>query len=176
MLDFELFFKEQYPKLCYFATRILPDNLEVEDLVQDAFIKYHHRRENFDSENAAVSFLYITIRNDCFNLIRHQKVVSGYKKTLEIAPVENSTALQEIIRSEALGEIHKAIEELPAGCRNIFKLSYFEKLKNQEIADLLQVSINTIKTQKQRALQLLRLKLNPEVLVFLISIFCAKFF
>jgi RNA polymerase sigma-70 factor (ECF subfamily) len=43
----------------------------------------------------------------------------------------------------------------------VLKLAFFESLRNDEIAERLGVSVNTIKTQKARALQLLRLRLDP---------------
>jgi RNA polymerase sigma-70 factor (ECF subfamily) len=47
-------------------------------------------------------------------------------------------------------------------------MGYLEGMKNHEIAKELGISVNTVKTQKQRALQLLRLKLKPEFFIFLL--------
>ncbi|MFA7471995.1 MAG: sigma-70 family RNA polymerase sigma factor, partial [Spirosomataceae bacterium] len=64
--------------------------------------------------------------------------------------------------------IKKTLSELPPKCRVVFTLSRMEGKKNQEIADLLGMSINTVKKQKQKALELLRLRLTPELLSFLL--------
>ncbi|MFR7809522.1 MAG: sigma factor-like helix-turn-helix DNA-binding protein [Butyricimonas faecihominis] len=54
-----------------------------------------------------------------------------------------------------LGQLYRAIEELPTECARVFKLG-LEGLSNQEIADTLSVSIHTVKTQKQRAMSVLK--------------------
>ncbi|KIC94054.1 RNA polymerase sigma-70 factor [Flavihumibacter solisilvae] len=170
MQDFEGFFKAQYPRLCYFASQLTAGSLVAEDLVQDAFLKYYDRHSEFEQETAAVAYLYTTVRNSCLNHLRHQKVVTGYLHSKEADPIEEPAVLQAIIKAEALGEIYKAVDELPSGCASVFRLCYFEGLKNQEVADQLGVSINTIKTQKARALQFLRLRLSPEVMAILITL------
>ena len=173
--NFELFFKAHYRGLCFFAQGILTNKETAEDIVQESFMKYMDRQTDFETDIAALSFLYTTIRNASFNYLRHLKVEERHKH--EPVPLkEDPVALQAIIKSEAMGQIYKAIETLPTGCRTIFHLGYIEELKNQEIADHLQISINTVKTQKARALQLLRLKLNPEDLVIFLLAFEIKSF
>ena len=60
-----------------------------------------------------------------------------------------------LIEEEMLGQLYRAIEELPTECARVFKLG-LEGLSNQEIADTLSVSIHTVKTQKQRAMSVLK--------------------
>ena len=47
--------------------------------------------------------------------------------------------------------IHNAIENLPEECRRIFKVLYYEELQPAEVAELLQISVNTVYVQKSRA-------------------------
>jgi len=65
-------------------------------------------------------------------------------------------------------EIYSIIEGLPPAMRRISKLAYLEGLKNNEIAAQLDISVETVKVQKKRALKQLRLKLNPESLLTLL--------
>ncbi len=159
-MSIENLFNTYYPRLSYFAFKMINDKAGAEDVAQDAFIKYWNRRGDFPSEKAAKTYLYITVRNDCLNILRHEEVEKKYLDQQDNNKTQEERGLNQIIETEVLGEIYKAIEELPAGCRQVLKLSYFEKLKNDEIATHLQVSINTVKTQKARALQLLRMKLD----------------
>ncbi|MNO05198.1 RNA polymerase sigma factor [compost metagenome] len=57
---------------------------------------------------------------------------------------------------------------MPASCQQIFTLGYLEGLSNLEITDRLQISINTVKTQKQRGMKMLLEKLHPEFLPIII--------
>lgn len=157
---FEQLFKSEYAKLCYYASQIVKDSHAAEDIVQNAFIKIWGKEADFSNEMACKGFLYTTIRNAALNFIRHKKVEDKYLEAQEINPVEETKILNSIIRAEVVGEIFRALESLPEGCKKVFKMSYLEELKNQEIADKLQLSINTVKTQKARAVQLLRIKLK----------------
>jgi RNA polymerase sigma-70 factor (family 1) len=159
-LSVEHLFNFYYARLCYFAFKMIGEREAAEDLVQETFVKLWERQEDFTSELSAKTFLYVTTRNACLNRIRHEEVEKKYIKAHNSEAVEEEKGLRRIIQAEVLGEIHNAIEELPQGCRQVLKLAYFEGLKNHEIAEQLGISVNTIKTQKARALQLLRLKLD----------------
>lgn len=163
----ETLFKDNYARLCYFAARLLQNQEEPEDLVQDVFLRYWNSGVELGSEQEARSYLYASVRNACYNRIRHSQVEKKFALTASTEePGEETWGLDHLIRSEVLGEIHRAIESLPAGCRQVLKLAYFESLKNEEIATRLQVSVNTVKTQKARAIKLLRIRLDPSAFIF----------
>ena len=69
-----------------------------------------------------------------------------------------------MIEEELLGQLYRAIEELPTECARVFKLG-LEGLSNQEIADTLKVSIHTVKTQKQRAMTTLKNRFGAGVVL-----------
>lgn len=165
----ESFFKENYSRLFYFAYKIVEDRAAAEDVVQDVFLKMWKQNIVTENEMAAKSYVYTAIRNTCYNLLRDSKVKRKFTSAFSNNQVEeNEKGLDLIIRAEVIGQIQRAIEALPEGCRTVLKLAYFESLKNEEIAKHLGVSINTVKTQKARALQLLRLRLDtPAFLLFL---------
>lgn len=157
----ESLFRSYYARLCYFATRMTGDAGVAEDIVQEAFLKFWKIRQDIKQETAVKSYLYSTIRNVCLNHLRHQDVVKRHIDSTDSDDMASAPVIEEIVRAELLGEVYAAIESLPEGCRTILKMAYFEKLGNDEIATQLDISINTVKTQKMRALQLLRLRLDP---------------
>lgn len=171
----ELLHQSYYDRLVYYAWTIIHDKETSRDFVQEAFISYWHQKEQVSSQLTQIrNFLYVHVKNACLKHLRHDKVVDKYRNLLDPDPIVEASALNNMIQAEVLGEIHAAIAELPEGCRKISKMGYLEGLKNQEIAAQLGISINTVKTQKKRALQLLRLKLSPEsflALTFLIQHF-----
>lgn len=168
---FEQLFKAYYPRLCHFSFQIVRDRVNSEDVVQEAFIKYWNQREEIASHDIAVkNFLYSTVRNASLNLIRHDKVVCHYLEQQDPAPIEEFNIIHSIIRSEVLAEIHMALETLPESCKRISRMGYLEGMKNNEIARKLGISVNTVKTQKQRGLQLLRLILKPEAFTVFIML------
>jgi RNA polymerase sigma-70 factor (ECF subfamily) len=82
---------------------------------------------------------------------------------------EDNTALElNMIHSELIQEIYKIIEQMPTSCQQVFRLGYLEGLSNLEITKELQISINTVKTQKQRGMKMLLKRLNPEFIPLVI--------
>ena len=84
---------------------------------------------------------------------------------------DDSNYLLDRIEVEILFEVFSKIDELPKECNKIFKLSYIENLSNQEIADKLGISVNTVKSQKSRAKQLLRESLKD---LFILALYLLK--
>lgn len=167
-VSFETLFGRSYAGLVYFSFQMTGDRQEAEDIVQNAFVTYWNRRNEVAADLPAIKgFLYATVRNACMNLHKHQKVVRKFQDQLPADPLEERIMENEIIRAEVLSEIHDAIESLPPGCRQISRMGYLDGKKNQEIAEELGISVNTVKTQKQRAMQLLRQKLSVESFSFL---------
>jgi RNA polymerase sigma-70 factor (family 1) len=171
-LTFTSVFSKSYAGLVYFSTKIIDDKQEAEDIVQNAFVTYWNRKDEIGSElNVVKGFLYTTVRNLCMDLLRHRLVVQKFRDQLEGDPMEENFVERAIIHAEVLSEIFNAIDALPSGCKRVLVMSYLEGRKNQEISDELGVSLNTVKTQKQRALQLLRLKLPSTALAYLPLLF-----
>lgn len=76
--------------------------------------------------------------------------------------LENRPYIQpdRLVESEIREQIDRAIEELPEKCREIFVLNRFQKLKYQEIAIRLEISVKTVETQMSKALQHMRNRLE----------------
>ncbi len=164
----EVIFREYYTRLCHFAWQMLHDKEEVEDIVQDAFMAYWNNKHVIaDNDIAIKNFLYTSVRHACYNLLRREKVEQRFQALHHEDEVEESQVLAKIIRAEVMDEIHKIIQSMPAGCQEVFRLGYLEGLTNPQIADQLDISVNTVKTQKQRGLKIVKGKLNPELFVFL---------
>jgi len=172
---FEALFKEFYDRLVYFSFQFVYDKDQARDIVQDAFIRYWNQREEvLDNKAAIKNFLYSTVRNASLNYIRHSKIVEGYIQLHNTIEPEEAPVIDAIITAEVVAEIHAAIQSLPESYRQVSILSYLEGKKNQEIADELDMSINTVKKQKQRALQLLRMKMVPEMYALLLAALAAQ--
>jgi RNA polymerase sigma-70 factor (ECF subfamily) len=152
---FDLF----YERLRFFARGVVQNDLLAEDLVQDAFIQLWARREGFDSLRAVKAFLYLAVKNSGRNVLKHGRVVARHAQSQPSPPVEDAVLLR-MIEAEVLADVRKALTHLPEGCREVIHLCYFQGLRNQEAASRLQVSINTVKTQKVRGLRMLRLALR----------------
>ncbi|WP_298741453.1 RNA polymerase sigma-70 factor [uncultured Chitinophaga sp.] len=149
-------FEQLYPRLCYFARGILQHDMEAEDVVQEAFMKLWRHRQQFNSFAAVRSFLYISARHACLNILKHQRVVHRHGAGLQAEAADELTVAHRLIEAEVAGQLREALNKLPPGCRQVVELGYLEGMRNHEIASQLRVSVNTIKTQKARGLYLLK--------------------
>jgi RNA polymerase sigma-70 factor (family 1) len=159
-----------YSPLCLFAERLLTDSAAAEDIVGESFIKLWNKHTDFESLQNIKAFMYITVRNACLNYLKQAKRESLSKKQLAyITGEKEEFVLNEMIRAEVLKEIMQEISNLPEQCRKVLKMGYLEGLKNQEIADLLNISVHTVKNQKARAIQLLKIRLRDrDLMMFLL--------
>lgn len=172
-LKFKDLFEEHYQNLCFFTYTLVNDKILAEDFVQDAFVALYNNQQILDKETKVLkAYLYTTIKNSVLNWARRTKVEQKYH---DLTPFNDFVDLDfdnAMIKAETVGEINKIIAKLPDSCQNIFKLYYLEGLSTKEIATQLQLSINTIKTQKQRGLKYIQSNLSPEF--FLVLYFILK--
>ncbi|TCK80588.1 RNA polymerase sigma-70 factor [Albibacterium bauzanense] len=171
-LSIEYLFRKHYSRLCHFAWQILSDNELIEDIVQDAFMGYWNNKHTIANNDIAIkNFLYTSVRHACYNIIRREKVEQRYHLLNQTETVEELQTIAKIIRAEVMDEIYKIIQTMPNGCQSIFRLGYLEGLTNPQIAEQLNISINTVKTQKQRGLKIIKSKLSPELFSLLTLVF-----
>lgn len=166
------FFKYYYKPLVYFADKLLNDIPESEDVVKESFYKLWSRHADFEYAKAVKKFLYLTTRNACLNIIRHSKVVGTFQKEMEYLDpqVDDNIVLQKMIQTELMQAIYAEIAKLPEKRQQVFRMSFFEGLKNEEVAIKLGISIFTVKEQKARALAQLRLKFSDQQLLLFLAL------
>jgi len=168
--ELKTLFGRYYDRLVFFAWQIIKDKQQAEDIAQDAFIAYWRQRDKIaDHPTAIKNFLYSCVKNASLDLIRHLQVVDQFQATLPCIEQGESYIIEAIISSEIIADVHAALEALPPHLRQLSKLSFLEGKKNHEVAEELGMSINTVKKQKQRALEILKLNLNPETLTLLLA-------
>lgn len=128
------------------------------DIVQDSIHKALSSLETLKSEGSMKSWFYRIVVNTSFDFLRKQKKIQFVDdKTLEIHSPTSEDVYQDI-------DLEKALEELPYAFRIVVVLRYFEDLKIEEIAEVMNENINTVKTRLYQALRKLRNKMSNEFL------------
>ncbi|GBF21345.1 RNA polymerase sigma-70 factor (ECF subfamily) [Arenibacter algicola] len=175
---FEYYFKEYYNSIVGFAIQFIGDKDKAGSIAQDAFIKLWENREKVQKINGIRSFLYTSVKTDCLNLIRHNKVVRKYEsKQLQAresslhTEILNSLNFDSVTFSELESLIEKSIEELPDKCKLVFVKKRFENKKNKEIADELGITLKAVEANITRATKFLKLRLSHYVLLIIIYCF-----
>jgi RNA polymerase sigma-70 factor, ECF subfamily len=180
---FRLLYKDFYVPLCTYAFRITKNKGIAEEIVQDIFLNIWEHKELLVSVSSLPGYLYRAVRNNCLNHLKHLTIVHKYEifysQTLANAE-DYLTVTQEngqsiLILKEFEGQVYDAIEKLPEQCRQIFKLSRFDGLKNNEIAELKGVTVNTVQKQISIALEKLRGMLIPILSILLLIVSHLKY-
>ena len=157
---FERLFSDYYGILVCYAQKYTKREDIAEDIVQDVFASLWEENRIFPSQANFRSFLYISIRNAAFDYLRHQNVESRY---IEEALTANRFLSDDSFQKEEVFRLlFKQIDLLPERCREIFLL-HLEGYDNDAIAKKLSLSIETVKTQKKRAMKTLRNNLKEKL-------------
>ena len=158
---FTAFYDEQYPILLTYAVRLIKSQSEAEQIIQETFVKYWRTKGNFESLNSIKGFLFTCTRNACLNFIKTEQRYSGYEKDYYafIMSQGEEYLINEQIRTDVTMLLYSEIDTLlPPKTREVFKLIYMKGLKPQEVAELLKISVTTVRNQRNRAVKLLKNK------------------
>lgn len=169
MSGVEALFKEYYVRLTVYAYSLVSSEEVAKDIVQEVFIVLLNRKDILlRPEQVIKSFLYSTVKNQSLNHCRREAIGNKINKALEFSEADDTNHLNDLIHAEVVGTLHQELLALPDKCQHVCKLIYFDGKKYEEVAQLLNISINTVKSQRQRALRLLKSKLSF-ILLFFIS-------
>ena len=153
--DIKQIFETYYKSLVLFANRFLTSKEECEDLIQDVFIDLWEKEIIFPDEMSLKGYLYKVVRNKCYNVIKHNKVKDKYAENIIQSLEDDNLFLEQILEEEIAHQLYKSIEVLSKRKKEIIKLS-LKGLKNSEIAESLNIKLQTVKTLKSQSYKILR--------------------
>lgn len=162
---FKYLFDKYYSPLRAYASRYINDNSTNDDIVQDVFTAFWNKAKEFNNEKAVKTYLFYSVRNACLNYLRKNNPTSLEDSSIELPTVEEG-----IIEETVFMRVKQALNELSEQEQLVIE-RWMNGLGNVEIAEDINVSINTIKTVKKRAYAKLRdqLKGLEWVLVYLLG-------
>ncbi len=162
---FDYLFTTHYTDLCRFARAFTGSASSAEDVVQEVFIHIWEKGLKLDKNRSLDSYLYVAVRNGCVSFARKQKEITSLEAVKQRAEEETET--------DDWKAVWKAVERLPEQCRLILKLVVLEEMKYAEVAEYLELSVNTVKTQIKIAYRELRKEFSRHHLL-LFFIFAGK--
>ena len=136
---------------------IMGNKQDAEDAVQSVFLKYVESNRKFVEIEHEKAWLIVTAKNTCFDLHRkwwRKKVVEF---DLNSIGWQGTDAFQ-------YSQLEEGLKRLPSKSRLILYLHYYEGYKQVEIAEMLKVNINTIKTRIRNAKKRLKLEIGDDYL------------
>jgi len=143
-----------YGRLCAYVTEIIKDDFASEDIVQDLFIKLWTDRKKIEVKENIAGYLFKSSKNAALNYLRSEKCK---KNAVERITINKSQLTDyDIEHEEFLSALDKCINQLPARSKEVFLLHRFEGLKQKEISEKMNISVQTIKNQIWKSLQFLK--------------------
>lgn len=159
--------KNRYHKLLYvLAYRYLMNADMAEDVVQHVFARLWEFRSELHVGISLKNYLFTMTKNHVLNLIRNEN--SAISKNYEIAqsaPVYEDNLIENLEKKELMASFYKAVDMLPPQKRSICLMKVKEELTNQEIAERMNLSVNTVKTHYSEALKMLRIHLSKMLII-----------
>lgn len=158
-LAFKLLFDTLYVPLVLFANKITQDKHAAEDIVQETLLSFWDKKKMEHVSGELDSYLFEAVKNKTLDFIKH----NSRRQELHLAASQETDRNHHIPNereTQQYAKLYRAIALLPDKRREVFKLVYLEGYQYQEVADMLNISINTVQTQLRRSLQFLKEQLG----------------
>lgn len=162
---------DKYQKPLYFhVLKMVRNREQVEDLVQEAFMKAFNNLNSYNTNYAFSTWLYRITTNHTIDYLRKKKLkttsINDPVKTkdgeMEIQISDDAETDRDIIRKERKKIIHNAINDLPKKYRRVIEMRHLQELSYQEIADQLDLPLGTVKAHIFRAREMLYKELKDK--------------
>ena len=143
-------------RLHHFA-RVITRSPEVaEEIVEDVFVKLWSNRHRINEVENLTVYLYVAVKNRSLNAIS-QKATELIKAPFDDLDIEAGQVVTDpynlLVTAEMMKRMQQAVDNLPPRCKMIFKLVREDGLKHREVAEILNISINTVDVQMAIAIK-----------------------
>jgi RNA polymerase sigma-70 factor, ECF subfamily len=166
-------FDHYYVRLCRVAQYYVKDVFVAENIVGDLIFYLWERKETLEIRTSLSSYLFTSVRNRCINHLHQASTSREIRMPLNTddtsaidLPLNENSPLGVIIEKELDSQINESIAALPNECRTIFKMSRYDQLTYEEIAQHLGISIDTVRYHMKNALTTLRKNLKEYLSIF----------
>lgn len=150
--EFEKFFRQYYKLALFISVRITNDLADSEDIVQSVFFELWRNPNIYTFNSNLKSYLLKSVKNRSLNYNRDKKDHLEFN----VNSHEYHDEEYNFEREEKISKILSEIDQLPPKCQEIFKMVVFKQLKYSEVAKILKVTNNTVKTQMAIAFKRLK--------------------
>lgn len=141
-------------------------------MVQEVFISLYLKKNDIKHPGNLAGYLFTALRNRILDIIKTDLIHTTHHHQLGLLQEQYTSIENQLEQKELEVMLHKAIGQLPDKCREAFLLSRYEGLSYKEIAQQLDISVNTVEKHIGKALRLLRLQLGGNGLLLLLLLMC----
>ena len=159
--DFNDYVQQQSRKLYGYAFRILRNQEGAEDAVQEIFIKLWKMKDKLDEYRSIDALATTMTKNYCIDQLRKDKnIVFDTNVGKDLSYVTSPSPHEQMELTETNEILHRIIENLPEGYRDMIRLRDIDDMPYEEIADKTGQNINTLRVTLSRARKLIREEYN----------------
>lgn len=147
---FSLVFKKYYGKVFRFILSMVKQESVAEDLSQDIFVKLWGRRRKLPAISSIDNYLFIVARNrtlDYFRSASRKKECLDLSEDILLSIASRDSSFERIDDQSLINAVRMAVNSLPPKRRDIFMMSRFDGMSNDEIAVLMGVTRKTVENQ-----------------------------
>ena len=155
-LSFQLLVERYQERLFALARHYTKSPVEIEDVVQDSFLKAYRRLDTFHHQSSFYTWIYRIATNTILDFLKRRgrspiQSVEDPEVLARPEPTDGFAPSVNIEREEIAEVTHKVLAELPDIFRTVLVMREFEERSYQEIADVLGISIGTVESRLFRA-------------------------
>jgi len=144
---------------------------KTEEIIQDLFTSLWEKRDKIEINESLSGYLFRSLKFRVLNHLRNEMVRSGHLNDIKLGMAKMDVSTEREIEHKELKEkIDREIKNLPEKCREVFLLSREEELSFKEIAQKLNISVNTVEKHVGKALRALRVNLKNHITILVISL------
>lgn len=140
--------------LYFFVIRILKNEAQAADIVQDSFVTVYKVIDRIDIKRKFSTYLFEIAKNAAFSYLRKQKRMVSLDAIAELE--QDESFIEHYLREDVFEGVRIAVKALPDKYRRVITLYYFEELTYEEVSWKLQIPVNTVRTHLKRAKEQLK--------------------
>ncbi len=154
---FERLFQQHYTALVMYAYKLLKQQEEAEEAVQDVFANTWQNRASLNPQGNLKAYLFTATHNRCISMLRKKRLPTvSLDAFYDPGPAETKDIESEADLAELRAAIYQEIQRLPDKCKEVFLLSRWEKMSHRDIARHLGLSLKTVENHIGNAMKRIR--------------------
>ncbi|WP_111672748.1 RNA polymerase sigma factor [Algoriphagus litoralis] len=155
---FDLLFQNYWKRLFQYAYKLLQDQQQAEDVVQEVLVQLWENAPQRDISNLS-GYLFRSVKYQVALIIKGEKWKVGWED-LELEVVEESVEMEQVVKEALFQRLDHSIDNLPEKCKAVFQLHKKEGVSVKDIAASLNLSQRTVENQIHKAMKVLRSELG----------------
>jgi len=158
VLAYETLIKRYQHGLFVFVMRLIHDEANASDIVQNTLVKVYEIIDRIDIKKKFSTFVFEIAKNAAISELRRRKHKVSLEEIVDFT--EEESFVEELYRADLASQVRISVRALPLRYRTVISLYYFDDLSYEEIAGKLHLPINTVRTHLKRGKEQLRILLQ----------------